>query len=66
MNELRNAINEHIVSEKMRDILILMLRRIEYLEDEVNSLYHGEVDKRDIDELKMKIADLLEIPRADL
>ncbi len=66
MNELRNAINEHIVSDKMRDILILMLRRIEYLEEEVNSLYQGEVDKRDIDELKMKIADLLEIPRADL
>ena len=66
MNELRNAINEHIVSEKMRDILILMLRRIEYLEEEVNSLYQGEVDKRDIDELKMKIADLLGIPRADL
>ncbi len=66
MNELRNAINEHIVSDKMRDILILMLRRIEYLEEEVNSLYQGEVDKRDIDELKMKIADLLGIPRADL
>ena len=66
MNELRKAINEHIVSEKMRDVLILMLRRIEDLEKDVDRLYRTEVAKRDIDDLKARIADLLEIPRSEL
>ena len=66
MKELRHAINEHIVSEKMRDVLILMLRRIEEIERDVERLYRTEVAKRDIDDLKAKIADLFEIPRSEL
>ncbi len=66
MKELRHAINEHIVSEKMRDVLILMLRRIEDMEKDIDRLYRSEVAKRDIDDLKAKIADLFEIPRSDL
>ena len=66
MKELRNAINEHIVSEKMRDVLTLMLRRIEEIERDVERLYRTEVAKRDIDDLKARIADLFEIPRSEL
>jgi len=66
MKELRHAINEHIVSEKMRDVLILMLRRIEDMEKDIDRLYRSEVAKRDVDDLKAKIADLFEIPRSDL
>ena len=66
MKELRHAINEHIVSEKMRDVLTLMLRRIEEIERDVESLYRTEVAKRDIDDLKARIADLFEIPRSEL
>jgi len=66
MNELRHAINEHIVSEKMRDVLTLMLRRIEEIERDVDRLYRSEVAKRDIDDLKARIADLFEIPRSEL
>ncbi len=66
MKELRHAINEHIVSEKMRDVLTLMLRRIEDIERDVERLYRTEVAKRDIDDLKARIADLFEIPRSDL
>ena len=66
MKELRNAINEHIVSEKMRDVLTLMLRRIEDIERDVERLYRTEVAKRDIDDLKARIADLFEIPRSEL
>ncbi len=66
MKELRSAINEHIVSEKMRDVLILMLRRIEDMEKDIDRLYRSEVAKRDIDDLKARIADLFEIPRSEL
>ena len=66
MKELRHGINEHIVSEKMRDVLTLMLRRIEDLEKDVDRLYRSEVAKRDIDDLKARIADLFEIPRSEL
>tara|TARA_R100000655_G_scaffold71109_1_gene109507 strand:+ start:717 stop:917 length:201 start_codon:yes stop_codon:yes gene_type:complete len=66
MNELRNAINEHIVSEKMKDVLILMLRRIEEMEGEIAALYHSEVSQHDLHQLKNKVADLFEIPRSDL
>lgn len=66
MKELRNAINEHVVSEKMRDIMILMLRRIEEMEKDIDRLYRSEVAKRDIDDLKARIADLFEIPRSEL
>ncbi|MCH9838478.1 hypothetical protein K0U83_22645 [bacterium] len=66
MKELRHAINEHIVSEKMRDVLTLMLRRIEEIERDVERLYRTEVAKRDIDDLKARIADLFEIPRSEL
>ena len=66
MKELRHAINEHIVSEKMRDVLTLMLRRIEDVERDVERLYRTEVAKRDIDDLKARIADLFEIPRSEL
>lgn len=66
MKELRHAINEHIVSEKMRDVLTLMLRRIEEIEKDIDRLYRSEVAKRDIDDLKARIADLFEIPRSEL
>ena len=66
MKELRHAINEHIVSEKMRDVLTLMLRRIEEIEKDIDRLYRSEVAKRGIDDLKARIADLFEIPRSEL
>ena len=66
MKELRNAINEHIVSEKMKDVLILMLRRIEEMESNIEALYHSEVSQHDLHQFKNKAADLLEIPRSDL
>jgi hypothetical protein len=66
MKELRQAINEHIVSEKMRDVLTLMLRRIEEIEKDIDRLYRSEVAKRDIEDLKARIADLFEIPRSEL
>jgi hypothetical protein len=66
MKELRNAINEHIVSEKMKDVLILMLRRIEEMESNIEALYHSEVSQHDLHQFKNKVADLLEIPRSDL
>lgn len=66
MKELRNAINEHIVSEKMRDVLTLMLRRIEEMESNIEALYHSEVSQHDLHQFKNKVADLLEIPRSDL
>ena len=66
MNELRHAINEHIVSEKMKDVLILMLRRIEEMESNIEGLYHSEVSQHDLHEFKNKVADLLEIPRSEL
>ena len=66
MKEIRNGINEHIVSEKMRDILLLMLNRIEENSDGLDDLYNSEVNRKEFNELKDKIADLLTIPRADL
>tara|TARA_R100000482_G_C5036825_1_gene106521 strand:+ start:393 stop:596 length:204 start_codon:yes stop_codon:yes gene_type:complete len=66
MKEIRNGINEHIVSEKMRDILLLMLNRIEENSDGLDHLYNSEVNRKEFNELKDKIADLLTIPRADL
>ena len=66
MKELRNAINEHIMSEKMRDIMILMLRRIEEMESDIAALYHSEVSQHDLHQFKDKVADLFEIPRSEL
>ena len=66
MKEIREGINEHIVSEKMKDILLLIVNRIEQNSDSIDHLYHSEVTKAEIHELKSKIADLLGIPRADL
>ena len=66
MKEIREGINEHIVSEKMRDILLLIVNRIEENSDSIDDLYHSEVTQAEIHELKSKIADLLGIPRADL
>ena len=66
MKELRHAINEHIVSEKMRDVLTLMLRRIEEIERDVERLYRTDVALRDLDDLKARIDDLFEIPRSEL
>jgi hypothetical protein len=43
-----------------------MLRRIEDIERDVERLYRTEVAKRDIDDLKARIADLFEIPRSEL
>ena len=66
MKEIRNGINEHIVSEKMRDILLLMLNRIEENSDGLDHLYNSEVKRKEFSQLKDKLADLLSIPRADL
>ena len=66
MKEIRNGINEHIVSEKMRDILLLMLNRIEENSDSIDQLYNSEVSRHEFHQLKNKLADLLSIPRADL
>ena len=66
MKELRQAINEHIVSEKMKDILLLMLNRIEDNSDSIDQLYQSEVRRHEIHELKQKLADLLKMPLADL
>ena len=66
MKEIREGINEHIVSEKMKDILLLIVNKIEQNSDDIDNLYHTEVSKAEIHELKSKIADLLGIPRADL
>ena len=66
MKEIRNGINEHIVSEKMRDILLLMLNRIEENSDGLDALYNSEVKRKEFNELKDKLADLLDIPRANL
>ena len=66
MKEIRNGINEHIVSEKMRDILLLMLNRIEENSDGLDDLYNSEVKSKEFNELKDKLADLLDIPRANL
>ncbi len=66
MKEIRNGINEHIVSEKMRDILLLMLNRIEENSDGLDDLYNSEVKRKEFNELKDKLADLLKIPRSDL
>tara|TARA_R100000329_G_scaffold127029_1_gene105694 strand:+ start:256 stop:456 length:201 start_codon:yes stop_codon:yes gene_type:complete len=66
MKEIRNGINEHIVSEKMRDILLLMLNRIEENSDGLDHLYNSEVKRKEFNELKDKLADLLDIPRANL
>ena len=46
MKEIRNGINEHIVSEKMRDILLLMLNKIEENSDSIDPLArlgHGDL-----------------------
>ena len=66
MKEIRNGINEHIVSEKMRDILLLMLNRIEENSDGLDDLYNSEGKRKEFSQLKDKLADLLSIPRADL
>ena len=66
MKEIRNGINAHIVSEKMRDILLLMLNRIEENSDGLDDLYNSEVKRKEFNELKDKLADLLDIPRANL
>tara|TARA_R100001509_G_scaffold112517_1_gene67925 strand:- start:45 stop:248 length:204 start_codon:yes stop_codon:yes gene_type:complete len=66
MKEIRNGINEHIVSEKMRDILLLIVNRIEENSDGLDDLYNSEVKRKEFNELKDKLADLLSIPRADL
>ena len=66
MKEIRNGINEHIVSEKMKDILLLMLNRIEENSDGLDDLYNSEVKRKEFNELKDKLADLLDIPRANL
>tara|TARA_B100002019_G_C21026272_1_gene477332 strand:+ start:376 stop:576 length:201 start_codon:yes stop_codon:yes gene_type:complete len=66
MKEIRNGINEHIVSEKMRDILLLMLNRIEENSDTLDELFNSEVKRKEFNELKDKLADLLDIPRANL
>lgn len=66
MKEIRNGINEHIVSEKMRDILLLMLNRIEENSDSIDHLYNSEVSQKEMTDLKAKLADLLDIPRAEL
>ena len=66
MKEIRNGINEHIVSEKMRDILLLMLNSIEENSDGLDDLYNSEVKRKEFNELKDKLADLLDIPRANL
>ena len=66
MKEIRNGINEHIVSEKMRDILLLMLNRIEENSDGLDDLYNSEVKRKEFNELNDKVADLLDIPRANL
>jgi len=66
MKELRQAINEHIVSEKMKDILLLMLNRIEDNSNGVDDLYNSEVKRKEFNELKDKLADLLDLPRANL
>jgi hypothetical protein len=66
MKEIREGINEHIVSEKMRDILLLILNRIEENSDGIDDLYHTQVKKSDIREMRYKIADLLGIPRSDI
>ena len=66
MKEIRNGINEHIVSEKMRDILLLIVNRIEENSDGLDDLYNSEVKRKEFNELKDKLADLLDIPRANL
>lgn len=66
MKEIRNGINEHIVSEKMKDILLLMLNTIEENSDSIDQLYNSEVSRHEFYELKQRLADLLNIPRADL
>ena len=66
MKEIRNGINEHIVSEKIKDILLLMLNRIEENSDTLDELYNSEVKRKEFNELKDKLADLLVIPRANL
>tara|TARA_R100001163_G_C5039102_1_gene177628 strand:+ start:1046 stop:1249 length:204 start_codon:yes stop_codon:yes gene_type:complete len=66
MKEIRNGINEHIVSEKMRDILLLMLNRIEENSDTLDELFNSEVKRKEFNELKDNLADLLDIPRVDL
>ncbi len=66
MKEIRNGINEHIVSEKMRDILLLIVNRIEENSDGLDDLYNSEVKRKEFNQLKDKLADLLSIPRADL
>ena len=66
MKEIREGINEHIVSEKMKDILLLILNRIEENSDGIDDLYHNQVKKSEINDLKTKLADLLGIPRVDL
>ena len=66
MKEIRNGINEHIVSAKMRDILLLMLNRIEENSDTLDELFNSEVKRKEFNELKDKLADLLDIPRANL
>ena len=66
MKEIRNGINEHIVSEKMRDILLLMRNRIEENSDTLDELFNSEVKRKEFNELKDKLADLLDIPRANL
>ena len=66
MKEIRDGINEHIVSEKMRDILLLILNRIEENSDSIDDLYQSEVSQSEFSDLKTKLADLLGIPRVDL
>ena len=66
MKEIRQGINEHIVSEKMRDILLLILNRIEENSDTLDELYNSEVKRKEFNELKDKLADHLDMPRIDL
>ena len=66
MKEIRNGINEHIVSEKMKDILLLIVNRIEENSDTLDYLYNSEVKRKEFNDLKDKLADLLGIPRAEL
>ncbi len=66
MKEIREGINEHIVSEKMRDILLLIVNRIEENSDGLDDLYNSEVKRKEFNDLKEKLADLLDIPRANL
>ena len=64
MKEIREGISEHIVSEKMRDILLLMLNRIEENSDSIDHLYNSEVSQKEMTDLKAKLADLLDMVAA--